>query len=258
MFDKAELKKIKQLYSQWRTHRKQLCGEGEFTGFTDSDIEVKPVYTPLDIEGLRYEDLGMPGEYPFTRGERHLPYSYIPWQIYQEGGFGSPEETRKRREFIESKGEGTEVGYLPLDLPTDLGYDSDHPLAKGRVGECGVSISTVNDLGRLLSAEDLVQRENTVLSHMTLPVCEAMIVVLAERQGVPLDKLNVDVFGTRTWLTGHSRFTFAQTLRNEAESAKYGAEHFPSANVLGVISGYNARDTGLDSPMEMGTLRKTP
>jgi methylmalonyl-CoA mutase N-terminal domain/subunit len=214
MFDKSELNKIKQLYSQWKTHREQLYGEGEFTGFTDSDIKVKPVYTPLDIEGLNYEESGMPGEYPYTRGYSHLPYQHEPWltlQAYQ--GFESAEETRKRREFIESKGETSGINLMPLDLPTDLGYDSDHPLARGKVGECGVAISTIDDLSNLIPAKDLEEKNNCPLTHNALPVIVAMIVVLAERRGMPLSKVRLDILGTRTWLTGHSRFPFAQTLR---------------------------------------------
>ena len=251
MFDKAELNKIKQLYAQWRTHRKELHGEGEFTGFTDSSIEAKPVYTPLDIEGQRYEDLGMPGEYPYTRGWSHLPYHLKPWVTYQEAGFESPEETKKRRDILESKGGGDVTGYIPLDLPTDLGYDSDHPMSKGRVGECGVALSTINDLDKLLSAEDLQVKHNCLLAHNTLPAVVALAVVMAERKGVPLNKLRIDVPGTRTWLTGHSRFPFDRTLKIEAECIKYAVENLPLTELYNVLSGYNARDCGLDSPMEL-------
>ena len=111
---------------------------------TDSGIEVKPVYTAEDAEG----ELELPGEFPFTRGPYPDMYRGRPWTIRQYAGFGSAEETNERFRYLLERGQtGLSVAF---DLPTQLGYDSDDPVADGEVGRTGVAIDSVEDMARLL------------------------------------------------------------------------------------------------------------
>jgi methylmalonyl-CoA mutase N-terminal domain/subunit len=195
----------------------------------------------------------MPGEYPYTRGDKYLSFQNNPWLGYQAyQGFGSSEDTKERYKLIEGKGESSGIIVLPVDLPTGQGYDSDHPISKGKVGEIGVAISTVDDMVRLVSDEDVQHKSSDILYHNSLPVGVALFAVMAERKGIPWKKARMDILGTRTHTTGHNRFPYDRTLKNEAECAKFALENFsPEVELLNAISGYDARDTGLNSPMEI-------
>jgi methylmalonyl-CoA mutase N-terminal domain/subunit len=113
---------------------------------THSDIELKRLYLPTDVEGIDYQsDLGFPGEYPFTRGVQPTMYRGRFWTMRQYAGFATAEETNRRYRYLLDQGQtGLSVAF---DLPTQIGYDSDHPLAEGEVGKVGVAIDTLQDMG---------------------------------------------------------------------------------------------------------------
>src|ERR671914_2445030 len=151
---------------------------------TDSGIEIKPVYTDEDVPDLELED---PGEYPFTRGPYKDMYRGRPWTIRQYAGFGSAAETNARFRYLLERGQtGLSVAF---DLPTQLGYDSDDPLAEGEVGRTGVAIDSIEDMRVLLEGIPL----GDVSTSMTINAPAALLLVLyelvAEEQGVTVAEL---------------------------------------------------------------------
>src|SRR6187397_3403457 len=146
---------------------------------TDSGIEIKPVYTDEDVADLELE---LPGEFPFTRGPHKDMYRGRPWTIRQYAGFASAEETNARFRYLLERGQtGLSVAF---DLPTQLGYDSDDPLAEGEVGRTGVAIDSLADMEVLLEGIPL----DRVSTSMTINAPAALLLLLyelvAEQQGV--------------------------------------------------------------------------
>src|ERR671911_2188580 len=151
---------------------------------TDSGIEVKPVYTQEDVGGLELEP---PGEYPFTRGPYADMYRGRPWTIRQYAGFGSAEETNARFRYLLARGQtGLSVAF---DLPTQMGYDSDDPMAIGEVGRVGVAIDSIADMELLFDEIPL----DEVSTSMTINAPAALLLLLyelvAEEQGIAGDQL---------------------------------------------------------------------
>ena len=151
---------------------------------TDSDIELKPVYTAADVP---HGELELPGEYPFTRGPYPTMYRGRPWTVRQYAGYGSAKETNARFRFLLERGQtGLSVAF---DLPTQLGYDSDEPLAAGEVGRTGVAIDSLEDMRVLLEGIPLGE----VSTSMTVNAPAALLLLLyelvAEEQGVPGSEL---------------------------------------------------------------------
>src|SRR5262245_56985751 len=147
---------------------------------TDSGIEIEPVYTADDVAGLELEP---PGEYPFTRGPYATMYRGRPWTIRQYAGFGSAEETNERFRYLLDRGQtGLSIAF---DLPTQLGYDSDDPLAAGEVGRTGVAIDSIEDMRIVLQGIPL----DRVSTSMTINAPAALLLLLyelvADEQGVP-------------------------------------------------------------------------
>ena len=149
MFDKEKLSHLKEARQRWevgvlaKTLSKAPESKAEFK--TVSGSVVKRLYTPEDIEDIDYErDLGYPGQYPFTRGYQPTMYRGRPWTMRMYAGFATAEESNERYKYLVSQGStGLSVAF---DLPTQIGYDSDHPLAQGEVGKVGVAIDSLRDM----------------------------------------------------------------------------------------------------------------
>lgn len=150
---------------------------------TDSGFPVKPVYTPEDIAGVVYpRDLSRPSEYPFTRGIYPTMYRERLWTMRQYAGFGSAEETNRRFKFLVSQGQtGLSIAF---DLPTQLGFDSDHPRAEGEIGRVGVPISSLKDMETLFSGIKLDQVSTSMTINATAPILLAMYMAVGDLQGV--------------------------------------------------------------------------
>src|SRR3974390_2649319 len=151
--------------------------------FTDSGIEIRPVYTGSDLEGWDPEkQLGAPGSFPFTRGIYPTMYRGRPWTIRQYSGFGTAEATNQRWRLLLAGG-GTGLS-CAFDLPTQMGYDSDHPRAAGEVGKVGVAIDSLADMRLLMAGLPL----DKVTTSMTINATGAILLLLyqlvAEEQGV--------------------------------------------------------------------------
>ena len=153
MMDKETLGKLDRYKKDWETNKinKVLSKRPErYEKFlTGSNIEVNRVYTELDIQEFDYlRDLGFPGEYPYTRGVQPTMYRGRLWTMRQYAGFGTAEESNNRYKYLLSQGQtGLSVAF---DLPTQIGYDSDHPLSRGEVGKVGVAIDSLIDIEILL------------------------------------------------------------------------------------------------------------
>ena len=154
-----------------------------------SGIEIKPVYGPVDLEGFDPEEaLGDPGSYPFTRGIHASGYRGRPWTMRQYAGFGSAEETNRRFRYLLDRGQtGLSVAF---DLPTQMGYDSDDPMATGEVGRTGVPIDSLADMEVRLDGIDLGAVSTSMTINATAATLLAMYLVVAEERGVPRDKLS--------------------------------------------------------------------
>lgn len=154
-----------------------------------SGYEIKRVYTPEDIQDLDYvEDLGFPGDYPYTRGVQPTMYRARFWTMRQYAGFGTAEESNKRYKYLLQQGQtGLSVAF---DLPTQIGYDSDDPMAEGEVGRVGVAIDSLEDMEILFDGIPLDQVSTSMTINSTAMILLAMYIAVAEKQGVSQDKLS--------------------------------------------------------------------
>jgi methylmalonyl-CoA mutase, N-terminal domain len=215
---------------------------------TDSGIEVKPVYTAADVTSAELEP---PGTFPFTRGPYETMYRGRPWTIRQYAGYGSAEETNARFRYLLDRGQtGLSVAF---DLPTQLGYDSDDPLAEGEVGRTGVAIDSLDDMEALLDGIPLGQ----VSTSMTINAPAALLLLLyelvGERQGVP----GVELRGTvqndvlKEYIArGNYIFPPRPSMRLATDLFAYCAERLPSFNTIS-ISGYHIREAGSSAAQEL-------
>jgi methylmalonyl-CoA mutase N-terminal domain/subunit len=215
---------------------------------TDSGIEVKPVYTAGDVEGL---DPGLPGAFPFTRGPYEDMYRGRPWTIRQYAGFASAEETNERFRYLLAQGQtGLSVAF---DLPTQLGYDSDDPRAAGEVGRTGVAIDSLADMEVLLEGIPLGE----VSTSMTINAPAALLLLLyelvAEGQGVPGSGLRGTVQNDilKEYVArGNYIFPPRPSMRLTTDLFAYCRERLPRWNTIS-ISGYHIREAGSTAVQEL-------
>src|SRR5215207_7985494 len=215
---------------------------------TDSEIEIKPVYTQDDVEGLELEP---PGEYPFTRGPYKDMYRGRPWTIRQYAGFGSAVDTNQRFRYLLERGQtGLSVAF---DLPTQLGYDSDDPRAVGEVGRTGVAIDSIADMELLFADIPLGE----VSTSMTINAPAALLLLLyelvAERQGVPAEALRGTVQNDvlKEYVArGNYIFPPRPSMRLTTDVFAYCNERLPKWNTIS-ISGYHIREAGSTAVQEL-------
>jgi methylmalonyl-CoA mutase N-terminal domain/subunit len=214
---------------------------------TESEIEVKPVYTADDAPG----PLELPGEFPFTRGPYRDMYRGRPWTIRQYAGFASAEETNRRFRYLLERGQtGLSVAF---DLPTQLGYDSDDPRAVGEVGRTGVAIDSIADMRLLFDGIPL----SDVSTSMTINAPAALLLLLyelvAEEQGVGGDQLRGTVQNDilKEYIArGNYIFPPRPSMRITTDLFAYCAERIPKWNTIS-ISGYHIREAGSTAVQEL-------
>jgi len=217
-----------------------------------SGIPVARVYTPLDMQEFDYlKQLAMPGQYPFTRAVQPTAYRGRFWTMRQYAGFGTAEETNERYHFLLKSGQtGLSVAF---DLPTQIGYDSDHELAQGEVGKVGVAIDSLWDIERLFQGIPLDQVSTSMTINSPCAIILAMYLAVAEKQGVSFDKLRGTVqndilkeYPARgTYIFGPSR-----SMRLITDIFAYCTEHVPQWNTIS-ISGYHIREAGSTAVQEV-------
>jgi len=219
---------------------------------TDSGIELKPVYGPEDLEGFDPErDLGRPGEPPFTRGVYPTMYRGRLWTMRQYAGMGTAAETNARFRYLLEHGQtGLSVAF---DLPTQMGYDSDHPRAEGEVGRTGVAICSIEDMRRLFEGIPLGEVSTSMTINATAPILLLLYELVAEEQGVPAERLSGTVqndilkeYAAR----GTYIYPPKPSMRLVTDLFAYCAERMPRWNTIS-ISGYHMREAGATAVQEV-------
>lgn len=249
MFDEELVKKSKALEERWRRHVEERYRGVEFAATTASGISVKPMYSAADVADKDYEDIGVPGEYPYTRGIYPLHYQFQPWMNQLVHGYGLPEQTRERMDLLSREGMrgyfGGGVYNLVYDLVSQAGYDPDHPEARGRVGQCGVSVATVKDMELLFRGLPL-DKSNVVhiIGEPTMAIL-AMFIVAGERMGYAKDKLrgNTMNYLFRQWHWDTIAFPPQNSFKLMVQLVKYCTREMPQWNTTN-FAGYNMEEAG--------------
>jgi len=253
----AELRKLREELARWREAWEETPRrDALFT--TVSGREVKPLYTPLDrADADPYgEALGLPGEYPFTRGPYRTMYRTRLWTKRQFAGFGTAEETNERYHYLLDHGQtGLSVAF---DFPTLMGYDSDHPRSEGEVGVCGVAISSLDDMETLFRGIPLDQVSVSMTINGPAIILFCFYVAAAERQGVAPEALRGTVQNDilKEFQAQHAWvFPPEPALRCIVDMFEWCSEHAPKYNPIS-ISGYHIREAGATAGQELAfTLR---
>jgi methylmalonyl-CoA mutase N-terminal domain/subunit len=219
---------------------------------TTSGIPVERAYTPADTRDLDPDrDLGLPGSYPFTRGVQPTMYRSRFWTMRQYSGFGTAAETNRRFRYLLEQGQtGLSVAF---DLPTQMGYDSDNPIAAGEVGKAGVAISSLEDMEELLAEIPLERVSTSMTINSTAAVLLAMYVAVARKQGVELARLSGTVQNDllKEYIArGTYIYPPAASLRVTTDIFSWCRDHAPRWNTIS-ISGYHMREAGATAVQEV-------
>jgi len=180
---------------------------------TSSHIPVKPLYTPADVKGADYEhEVGYPGEYPFTRGVQATMYRGRLWTMRQYAGMGDAEESNKRYKYLLAH--GTTGLSVAFDLPTQIGLDSDNPLAAGEVGKVGVAIDSLEDMERLFDGLDLNQISTSMTINATASILLALYVAVARGRGAEIQAWNPLQYRILSVFLSHSLKAASASVRS--------------------------------------------
>lgn len=256
MFDQAKLRDLKAKKEAWeqeletKTLPKAPERKKEFA--TDAGITVERLYTPLEVASLDYEkDLGFPGEYPFTRGVQPTMYRGRLFTMRQYAGFGTAEETNQRYRYLLSQGQtGLSVAF---DLPTQIGYDSDSPFARGEVGKVGVAIDSLQDMETLFEEIPLDKVSTSMTINAPAAIILAMYIAVAEKQGVSPEKLDGTIQNDilKEYVArGTYIFPPEPSMRLITDIFAYCAQNVPRWNTIS-ISGYHIREAGSTAVQEV-------
>jgi methylmalonyl-CoA mutase, N-terminal domain len=219
--------------------------------------EVNRLYTPADVAQIDTEnDIGSPGEFPYTRGIHASGYRGRLWTMRQFAGFGTPEETNLRFKYLSREGQtGLSVAY---DLPTLMGYDADSPLSEGEVGKCGVAVSSLADMEALFDGIDLEQVTVSQTINAPASVLLAMYLVVAEKQGADWKKISgtlqndilKEYIAQKEWI-----YPIRSAMKLVIDTFEFCTEQVPRYNPISV-SGYHIREAGATALQELAfTLR---
>ena len=227
-------------------------GERQESFSTTSDLDVDTVYTPEDVDGGDYaEKLGYPGEYPYTRGVQPNMYRGRLWTMRQYAGLASPEESNRRYRYLLDQGQtGLSVAF---DLPTQTGYDSDHPMATGEVGRVGVPISSLADMELLMEGIPLDKVSTSMTINATASILLALYVAVGKKQGVPPEKLNGTLQNDilKEYIArGTYIYPPAPSMRLVTDVFQYCSQNVPRWNTIS-ISGYHMSEAGATAVQEL-------
>ncbi len=219
---------------------------------TVSGTEIARLYTPAELPEFDYlRDLGFPGQYPFTRGVQPTMYRGRLWTMRQYAGYGSAQESNARLRYLLAQGQtGLSIAF---DLPTQAGYDSDHPLAAGEVGKVGVAIDSIDDMRELLNGIPLDRVSTSMTINAPAAVLMAMLLVVAEEQGVAPEQLRGTVQNDvlKEFISrGQYIYPLEPTLRLTVDLIEFCHRRLPQWNAISV-SGYHMREAGATAPQEM-------
>lgn len=218
---------------------------------TLSGIEVERAYAPDNAPVDYLQDLGFPGEYPFTRGIQPTMYRGRLWTMRQYAGFASAEESNARYKYLLAQGQtGLSIAF---DLPTQTGYDSDAAMAEGEVGKVGVAISSLQDMEQLFADIPLDRVSTSMTINATAPILLALYIAVARKQGVPNDKVRGTTQNDilKEYIArGTYIYPPAPSMRLAVDVIEYCARHLPGWNPIS-ISGYHIREAGATAVQEI-------
>jgi methylmalonyl-CoA mutase N-terminal domain/subunit len=256
MYDKDRLEELRQAVEKWEetTLHQSLArlSERDQTFMTTSSEPIDRLYTPLDVSGLDYEkDLGLPGEYPFTRGIHPTMYRSRMWTQRMFAGFGTAKETNGRFKYLLDKGQtGLSVAF---DLPTLMGYDTDAPEALGEFGTCGVAVSSLKDMEILFDGIPLERVSTSMTINSPAAAIWAMYIATAEKQGVRRDQLRGTIQNDilKEYIAQKEYiFPPEPSMRLVVDTIEFGASELPQWNPVS-ISGYHIREAGSTAAQEL-------
>jgi methylmalonyl-CoA mutase N-terminal domain/subunit len=246
-----EIERLRAEVAAWRAQAAALPvrDDVEFTSVSGRDVE--PLYTPLDLPPDPQPGLGLPGEFPYTRGIHPTMYRGRLWTMRQFAGFGTAEDTNRRYKFLLRRGQtGLSVAF---DFPTLMGYDSDHARSEGEVGKCGVAISSLADMETLFDGIPLDQVSTSMTINGPAAMLFCFYVAAAEKQGVPIDKLQGTIQNDilKEYMAQHAWiFPAEPALKIIVDLFEWAAEHTPKWNTIS-ISGYHIREAGATAAQEL-------
>ncbi len=254
MFDKEELAEISQQRESWEAETLEPFlehGERKDRFATVSNHEVDRLYTPEDIADLDFEDdLGFPGEPPYTRGPYPTMYRGRTWTMRQFAGFGTAEETNERFHYLIDEGQtGLSTAF---DMPSLMGIDSDHPMSEGEVGKEGVAVDTLRDMEVLFDGIDIGEVSTSFTINPSAAVIYAMYIALADQQGVPRDEVRgtlqndmlKEFIAQKEWVIPPE-----PSLEVVTDTIEFAVEETPKFHPVS-ISGYHIREAGSTAAQE--------
>jgi len=253
LMDPEAVEELREQESAWEANEvaqflnKQAERKPEF--FTLGDIPLKRTYTAADIADTPVGDIGLPGQYPFTRGPYPTMYRSRTWTMRQIAGFGTGEDTNKRFKFLIAQGQ-TGIS-IDFDMPTLMGYDSDHPMSEGEVGREGVAVDTLADMEALFEDIDLEKTSVSMTINPSAWILLAMYVVLAEQRGYDLHKLSGTIQADilKEYMAQKEYvFPIAPSVRIVRDCITYCAKNMKRYNPIN-ISGYHISEAG-SSPLQ--------
>ncbi len=256
MYDPKKLERLRQEWEEWQkgTLQKALASmpERRQEFITTSSEPINGLYTPLDVADLDYEhDLGMPGEYPYTRGVHPTLHRGKLWTMRMFAGFGTAEETNRRFKYLLSQGQtGLSIAF---DLATLMGYDTDQPEALGEFGTCGVAVSSLKDMEILLEGIPLGKVSTSMTINSPAAIIWALYIAAAEKQGVRPDQLRGTIQNDiLKEFIAQKEFIFppAPSMRLVVDTMEYGSQKVPQWNTIS-ISGYHIREAGSTAAQEL-------
>jgi methylmalonyl-CoA mutase, N-terminal domain len=256
MYDRQKLDQLRNVLDKWEETSlpKSLKGlpERQERFITTSSEPIERVYTPLDVQDMDYlEDLGLPGEYPYTRGIHPTMHRSRLWTMRMFAGFGTAEETNQRFKYLLEKGQtGLSIAF---DLATLMGYDTDAPEALGEFGKCGVAVSSLKDMELLLQDIPLEKVSTSMTINSPASIIWAMYIATAEKQGARPDQLRGTIQNDilKEYIAQKEYiFPPEPSMRLVVDTIEYGSSDVPQWNTIS-ISGYHIREAGSTAAQEL-------
>ncbi|MEP1213390.1 MAG: methylmalonyl-CoA mutase family protein [Marinobacter sp.] len=260
-YDPAALKHIEKEFDEWENNEVasfiKRAPESKSDYTTASGMPTKRTYTPLDVKNTPFEDIGFPGQYPFTRGPYPTMYRGKNWTMRQIAGFGTARETNGRFKYLIAQGQtGLSIDF---DMPTLMGYDSSHPMSQGEVGREGVAIDTLADMEELFDDIDLTKISVSMTINPSAWILYAMYIALAQKRGYDLNDLSGTIqndilkeyIAQKEWI-----YPVRPSVRLVRDCIQYGSENMKRYNAIN-ISGYHISEAGSTAVQEVAYTMAT-
>ncbi len=255
MFEKGKMAQVNEGLEKFNEKTKSMLEkrpERKSVFNSGSGDEVQRLYTPADVDGFEYDDIGFPGQFPYTRGVQPTMYRGRLWTMRMYAGFATAEESNKRYKYLVEQGSGGLS--VAFDLPTQIGYDSDHELSEGEVGKVGVAIDSLADMEILFDGIPLDKVSTSMTINAPASVLLAMYIAVAEKQGVSSDKLRGTIQNDilKEYIArGTYIFPTEPSMRLITDIFEYCSKDVPQWNTIS-ISGYHIREAGSTASQEVG------